>query len=95
VQSSPTALDLLRATHTFPGPFVFKAIGRNESQFAERILAAARTVLTGHAEPPFTSRITPNGQHIAVTLEPQVDSAEQVLEVYAQLQHVAGLELLL
>jgi uncharacterized protein len=86
---------LLESTHDFPGAYLFKVIGRPEHGFVARVVAAVREELAGERDPPFTVRETAGGRHVAVTLEPTVQTPEQVLAVYARLQKMEGLVLLL
>jgi putative lipoic acid-binding regulatory protein len=88
-------LELLESTHQFPCRYVFKVIGRNEADFATRVVHAVREVLELSGEPETSARRTANGRHVAVTLELEVAAAEHVLQVYARLQRLEGLELLL
>ena len=89
------SVEVLEQGHTFPCSFVFKAIGSSENDFVVRVVAAVRTVLVCEADPPYTIRQTGGGRHVAVTLEPQVQTAAQVLAVYRGIQQVAGLVMLL
>ena len=50
------AIDLLERTHTFPGVYIFKVIGRSERAFAERVIAATREALGWDVDPPFRVR---------------------------------------
>ena len=50
------SIELLNNTHRFPGPYVFKAIGRAENGFAARVVAAVREELSGDVDPPFRVR---------------------------------------
>ena len=88
------AAELLEATHTFPGPYLFKAIGRAENGFVARVVAAVRDELAHPADPPYRVRETAGGRHVAVSLEPTVQSVQQVLAVYRRLQTTAGLVML-
>jgi uncharacterized protein len=88
------AIALLEKTHTFPGPYMFKVIGRSEGGFVARAIAAVREELASEGDPPFRTRQTPNGRHIAVTLQPTVQTAQQVLAVYRRLRSLAGLVML-
>jgi putative lipoic acid-binding regulatory protein len=88
------AIELLENTHTFPGPYTFKVIGRSEKGFVARTVAAVRDELACAVDPPYKTRDTRGGQHVAVTLEPEVRSAWQVLAVYRRLRAMAGLVLL-
>ncbi|HVJ84797.1 MAG TPA: DUF493 domain-containing protein [Caulifigura sp.] len=88
------SIELLEATHRFPGPFMFKVVGRNEDQFAARVLAAVRTQLGQENEPAFSIRKTANGVHTCVTIEPEVPSAAAVVEIYTHLRTVDGVMML-
>jgi putative lipoic acid-binding regulatory protein len=94
VDELPT-IELLERTHVFPGVYVFKVIGRAEGAFAERVVAAAREALAWDQDPPFRVRATAGGRHVAVTLEPHLTTAHQVLAVYRRLRTTAGLVLFL
>ena len=82
--------ELLDRTHEFPGPYTFKAIGRQEGGFVARVVAAVREELEKDVDPPYRIRETAAGRHVAVTVEPQVQSAWDVLAVYQRLAQVAG-----
>lgn len=85
-------VELLDSTHEFPGPYLFKVIGRWEQGFVARAVAAVRDELGGEVDPPYRVRETAGGRHIAVSLEPQVQSAWEVLAVYQRLGDLPGLE---
>ncbi len=89
------AIELLESTHTFPGVYMFKVIGRREGAFAARVVAATREALEWDVDPPFRIRETAGGRHVAVTLEPHVATAHQVLAVYRRLRNTAGLVMFL
>lgn len=84
-------VELLESYHTFPGPYIFKVIGKSEGGFLARAVAAVREELAQDTDPPFSIRESKGGRHIAVTLEPQVASAGQVLAVYRRLSVMVGL----
>lgn len=88
------SLELLEATHHFPCPYSFKAIGRVDRAFAARVVAAVREELGASIDPPFTTRMTAGGRHVAVTVEPTIFQAEEVLAVYERLATVAGMVML-
>jgi len=88
------SLELLEATHRFPGPFMFKIIGRSEDQFVARVLSTVRALLGDENEPAFSVRKTANGIHTCVTVEPEVPSAAAVVEIYTQLRGVDGVMML-
>lgn len=87
--------DLLESTHTFPGRFTFKAIGAAEDHFVGRVLAVVRNHLDEAAEPSFSCRTTAGGRHVCVTIEPDVESSGQVLDIYRELQTLDGLVMLM
>ncbi len=88
-------LELLEATHNFPGRFTFKVIGKNAGEFTERVVATIRVVLDHEFDSPFSVQMTAGGRHISVTIEPTVESAQQVLVVYQHLWGLEGLVMLL
>jgi putative lipoic acid-binding regulatory protein len=92
--SDMPSIELLERTHCFPGPYTFKAIGRSEHGFAARVVAGVRDELAESIDPPFSLRQTPGGRHVSVTIEPIVQSAEQVIAVYRRILGTAGLVLL-
>lgn len=89
-----TSLELLTATHAFPGKYVFKAIGLVENDFTGRVVAAVRTELQQDFDAPYQTRETSNGRHISVTIEPWTESPEQVLAIYERLKAEVGLVML-
>jgi putative lipoic acid-binding regulatory protein len=89
------AIELLEATHQFPGKFMFKAIGRSENGFAARVVAAVRDELANDADPPFRLRHTANSLHVAVTVEPTVQRVEQVLAVFRRIKRIPGLVMMM
>ncbi len=89
------ARELLDDTHAFPCDYIIKAIGQTRSDFAERIVQAARRGLGRDADVRCSLRHTPNRRHVAITLELAVRSPDEVLAVYAQIKTVKGLMVLL
>jgi hypothetical protein len=87
--------ELLDATHQFPCRYTFKAIGRDVDDFVLRAVHAVREVLELAGELESSSRRTANGKHVAVTIELEVATSEQVLQVYARLHRLEGLAMLL
>lgn len=85
----------LEAAHTFPCKFTFKAIGRSEGGFSDRVTAEVRACLGLEFDPPFELRHTAGGRHVSITIEPWVDSAEQVIVVFDAVRQVPGLIMLL
>jgi putative lipoic acid-binding regulatory protein len=88
-------IELLEATHQFPGPYTFKVIGRVENGFVARVVAAVRDELAQEVDPPYRFREAAGGRHVSVTLEPRIQNVHQVLAVYRRMRSVAGLVMLL
>lgn len=88
-------IDLLESNHTFPGTFQIKAIGRTQDDFEARIVAAVHEQLAAPSDLDHSIRTTSGGRHVALTLEVSVQSAQQVLAIYARLREVEGLVVLL
>ena len=84
------AIELLEATHTFPCEYMFKVIGKVDRAFVARVVAAVREALVMEEDPPFRTRETPNGKHVAVTLTPTVRNPYDVLAVYRRVQGLPG-----
>ncbi|MEW4528870.1 DUF493 domain-containing protein [Maioricimonas sp. JC845] len=87
-------IELLEATHQFPGRYVFKVIGSSEDRFVGRVVQAVRAELAVDMEPSFSSRSTAGGRHVSVTIEPEVKEAQQVLAIYERLRELDGLVML-
>lgn len=85
------AIQLLESTHHFPGPYMFKVIGRAESGFMAQVVAAVREELAEGIDPPFKVRSAQGGRHLSITLEPTVQTPEQVLAIYQRIQKITGL----
>ncbi len=95
MKSNLPPVELLNRTHRFPCAYVFKAIGRVDGGFAARVVAGVREELRQEIDPPHRFCQTASGRHISVTLEPVVETAEQVLAVYRRIASMAGLIVLL
>ncbi len=87
--------ELLESTHQFPGTYQIKAIGVSENDFAGRVVLAAVEELAGPGEVEHSVRLTKGGRHVSVTLELTVQTAGQVRAIYARLQELDGLTMLL
>ncbi len=87
--------ELLDEMHSFPGRFTFKAIGRSEDDFVLRVVAVVRDALRHDFDAPYEVRETSGGRHVAVTIEPWVESSQQVLDVFAAIRDLEGLVMLM
>lgn len=94
-QERQRRIDLLNETHEFPTTVLFKVIGTNDPQFVLAVLEAIREVLELAEHPSHQLREARGGRHIAISLEPPVRHAEQVLNVYARLSLVEGVVMML
>lgn len=88
-------IEILEERHRFPCIFVFKVIGSSEDGFVGRVVCTMRDVLDIESDPPFIVRQTRSGRHVAITFEPEVADAYQVLAVYKRLTTVKGVVMLL
>ena len=88
------ALALLETTHAFPGAYLFKIIGSADQSIVARIIAIFRQELAVDVDPPFRVRQSSGGRHLAVTVEPTVQTAHQVLAIYRRLSDVDGVLML-
>ena len=85
------SLDLLKATHSFPCVYVVKAIGIVEQNFQALVVAAMRDELELTQDPTFQVRTTPDGKHVAVTLELRVATPESIIKLYHRILALPGL----
>lgn len=92
--SNLPSLELLESTHEFPGPYMFKVIGRPEHGFVARAVAAIRESLGTELDPHYHFRQTAGGRHISLTFQPVVQDGGQVLAVYKRLKVLEGLVIL-
>jgi len=81
------SIELLNGTYEFPCVFTVKVIGAQTDDFVDRVLAAVRDESDDF---PYSTRSTPNGKHVAITMEPTLKSAEQVLAIYERVSMVRG-----
>lgn len=88
-------IELLEATHQFPGVYTFKAIGTSEADFVTRVVAVIREMRQLTEDPPYVARSTSGGKHVSVTLDIPVKDAADVHAIYERLMSVPGLIVLL
>lgn len=89
------SLDLLNQTHSFPTRVMIKVIGVNENSLVASVIEVVRLESSDDEIPPHQIREAKGGRHISITLEPQLTSAECVLEIYARLQSLDGVLMLM
>lgn len=88
-------IDLLKATHSFPGPYIFKVIAQLEDTLIPRLLKAIREELDWTEDPKYSLRETAQGKHVAVTFELVMRTPEEVHQVYKRLLQEPGIILIL
>lgn len=86
--------ELLESTHEFPGLYRIKAIGTSADDFEGRLVEAVVAELAARSDLEYSARTTPGGRHVALTLDINVQSAEQVRRIYLRIHEVPGLTLL-
>lgn len=88
-------LELLKANHSFPGPYTFKLIAESKADLVTNLILELKEVLEWAHDPKHSTRETAGGKHIAVTLELVMRKAEEVHIVYQILEKVDGVILIL
>jgi uncharacterized protein len=86
--------DLLHSVHPFPGTYQIKAIGSADDDFVNRVVEAVVSELATPGELEHSVRVTPGGRHVSLTMDMNVQSADQVRAIYARIREVKGLTLL-
>lgn len=89
------SVEILEANHSFPCPYTFKVIGTDDGNFTARVVSSVRDELRMEVDPPYTFRTTKKGNHVAITLEPECVSAQQVIAIYSRLMGMDGIVMLL
>lgn len=86
--------ELLEKTHDFPGPYLWKVFALTRETLESETRDAVIAVL---AHEDLTTRISTasEGRNMCVSVEAHVEGAQQVIEVYAALQRIPGLRMLL
>lgn len=87
--------DLLAEQHEFPGPYRMKVIGDSSGDFQARVGATVLAELCSPDQMVLSSRSTPGGRHVAITLDLIVDDAEHVRRIYARLRSLDGTVMML
>ena len=82
------ALQLLRAQHTFPGPFSVRVVVAPERR--SDVVGAVSAIVGSGSLREIDEKSSRNGTYAAVRVRFVADSAEQVLDVYALLGALDG-----
>ncbi len=88
-------IELLKLSHSFPGPYTFKVIVEASPDIVEKLITELSKLLNWQASPQYSSRTTDSGKHIAITLEPVMRTPEEVHTVYNHLGSMQGVILIL
>ena len=91
---SENTLRLLEAYHEFPGEYTFKIIGPNGQEWQDAIRQAASGVLGDVGKCLQVSNHSRQGTYQSLTLTVHVESSQMVLKIYAALQKVPGVKML-
>lgn len=88
-------LELLESVHKFPGTYTFKIIALNNEETLKNILEVMKVKLNLPELPKYTSRVSEGGKHVSITLEPTLQKAQDVHDIYQALLETKGVLLLL
>jgi len=88
-------MNLLEEAHEFPCVFTMKVVGKTENEFVERVLKVIAEYAGQGTEFEFFTRSTSGGRHVAVTVSPELESAQQVTSLYAELRQLDGIVMLM
>ena len=100
VEGDPSCPTYLRSIFceprtAFPVPILSRPLAQPAEVLPHVSSRPAREALKAPVDPPFRTRESEGGKHIAVTLELTMASAEQVLKVYEHILAVRGLIMLM
>jgi putative lipoic acid-binding regulatory protein len=85
------SVELLESIHSFPGEYKIKAIGLADDDFEARVVEAVCSHLPARSDLDYSVRTTAGGRYCALTLDITVQNAEQVREIYTEINGVKGL----
>ena len=88
-------LELLESNHRFPGVYQIKVIGSTDGDFGGRVTTAIREGLVVPSEINVKIRTTPDGRHVSLTLDVNVQTAGEVIALYAKIRGVQGVKFVL
>jgi putative lipoic acid-binding regulatory protein len=88
-------IELLNQTHAFPTRVVIKVIGVNRATLLTEVVTCVRSEMSFEDPPEYSTREARGGRHIAVTIEPMLEHAEQVLAIYDRLRKLEGIVMLM
>jgi len=86
--------ELLESSHSFPGVYQIKVIGIASNEFERRVVTTVVDTLGNASDLDYSVRSTPGGRHVSLTLDVNVQTAEQVRTLYDLLRALEGVTLL-
>jgi putative lipoic acid-binding regulatory protein len=87
-------LELIKTMHSFPGAFTFKVIGDFREDFLADTLNQVVAAVSSERSFTHSVRNSAAGNHIAVSLSVQVETADEVHAIYQKLLGLTGLRAL-
>jgi len=88
-------IELLEATHQFPGIYIFKIIVREDQGITDRLLAAIEEEISEDTPLKHSQRKSAQGNHLSLTVEVKVKSGAHVHSIYSRVSKVEGIILIL
>ena len=84
-------LDLLEATHDFPGNYLLTVVVRSDEKVTADVMAAASAHLAATLPASaLTTRPSKGGKYLSLRITIPCESAQQVLDIYARVKDVTG-----
>ena len=88
-------IELIESQHKFPGTYLFKIIGDNYENFVTDALTLTLDALKDQDRAcSHSSRLSAAGNHIALTLSVEVETAQEVHAIYEKLLELKGVRAL-
>lgn len=88
-------IEALEENHRFPGPYTLKVIGTNSEDLRVAVFAIVRDELRLQYEPRHEIKQTPSGRHQSLTLHLTARDAHQIASLYARLQTLEEVTMLM
>lgn len=93
-QKTAPARELLLANHAFPGEYMIKAFGPCTDKFRAGVRSAAVSVV-GEDSAATEERASRHGAKLCITLRLNVQTVDEVIDVYDRLHALEDLQLIL
>lgn len=92
---APPSIESLESVHTFPCPFMIKAIGPNTQEFLDGVRAAVIKVVKDPEMIDTVHRPSAKGRHASVTIQFWAETPVDVQQAYIEIVEISDLKLLL